>query len=104
MSRFVQVVGAGSSDKVFVDGKYGLDSLAGFVFDTKASGQDTGSTPPLAYYGIEVGTDSIHFSSVADKGTTQVKVMVTSSMSGVYKLIWSDGSNFSFQTILILKK
>jgi hypothetical protein len=234
-STIIAVVGAGSSGKVFVDGKYGLDSLAGFIFDTTASGQDTGSTPPpvtpppvvtpvfsisplaatvvanqavlnwktqneqqIAYYGVEVGTDTIHFTTIAqiaaleqdsaiymytdtatrsgvnfyrlvivngafdssfsnivaiqlagvpvemtvspnpvtggyftvivpailnpskfqlvdmvgnvvqlaqvDKGTTQVKIMVTSSMSGVYKLIWSDGSNFSFQTILILKK
>jgi hypothetical protein len=38
------------------------------------------------------------------KGVTEVRIDLSSFINGVYKLIWSDGANYSFQTILIMKK
>jgi hypothetical protein len=36
-------------------------------------------------------------------GTLQQKIMTTGLQNGVYKIVWSDGNNSSFQTVLILK-
>jgi FG-GAP-like repeat/IPT/TIG domain/Secretion system C-terminal sorting domain/FG-GAP repeat len=36
-------------------------------------------------------------------GTLQQKIMTTGLQNGVYKIVWSDGTNSSFQTVLILK-
>jgi len=38
-----------------------------------------------------------------DKNVQQVNINVAGLMPGVYKLIWSDGTNSSYQSILILK-
>jgi hypothetical protein len=36
-------------------------------------------------------------------GTPQVKIKVVNMNRGMYKIIWSDGSNVSYQTVLILR-
>ncbi|WP_431216311.1 hypothetical protein ACQ86N_17775 [Puia sp. P3] len=36
-------------------------------------------------------------------GTPQVQIKVTNMNRGMYKIVWSDGNNVSYQTVLILK-
>jgi len=119
-SLIYAVVGAGASGNIVVNGPNGMDSLPGFKFiNTRPVIPQTLNPYPNPGHGYTVvavpaTTSASQFELVdmngqvvqkipVSPGTAQVKIVLTNLKNGVYKLVWSDGSNYSYQTVLILK-
>ncbi|HWK03578.1 MAG TPA: T9SS type A sorting domain-containing protein [Puia sp.] len=116
------IVDSGSSGNVFVSGSHGFDSLAGFtyiatpapltqltslsVYPNPANGVLSVAVPKTAVASRFQLTDmmgKIARSVKVEPNVTNVKINIAGLDKGVYKLTWSDGVNYSYQTILILK-
>jgi hypothetical protein len=59
-------------------------------------------TAPSQFQVVDMSGNVLQLVPVA-AGTPQVKIKVMNMNRGMYKITWSDGSNFSYQTVLILK-
>ena len=59
-------------------------------------------TAPSQIQVVDMSGNAVQFMPVA-AGTPQVKIKVMNMNRGMYKIIWSDGNNVSYQTVLILK-
>lgn len=71
-----------------------------------AGGSFTVSVPSIltpSYFQLADMSGNIVQSLQVPAGTLQQKIMTTGLQNGVYKIIWSNGNNSSFQTVLILK-
>ena len=116
------IVDSGSSGPVFVSGSHGFDSLAGFtyiatpglltqltalsVYPNPANGVLFVTVPKTAVASRFQLTDisgKIARSVKVEPHVTNVKINIAGLDKGIYKLTWSDGVNYSYQTILILK-
>ena len=59
-------------------------------------------TAPSQFQVVDMSGNVVQLVPVA-AGTPQVKIKVMNMKRGMYKIICSDGSNVSYQTVLILK-
>ena len=59
-------------------------------------------TAPSQLQVVDISGNVVQLMPVA-AGTPQVKIKVMNMNRGIYKIIWSDGNNVSYQTVLILK-
>jgi len=59
-------------------------------------------TAPSQFQMVDMWGNIVQLVPVA-AGTPQVKIKVMNMNRGMYKLVWSDGNNVSYQTVLILK-
>jgi len=59
-------------------------------------------TAPSQFQVVDMWGNVVQLVPVA-AGTPQVKIKVVNMNRGMYKFVWSDGNNVSYQTVLILK-
>jgi hypothetical protein len=59
-------------------------------------------TAPSQFQVVDMWGNVVQLVPVAT-GTPQVKIKVSNMNRGMYKIVWSDGANVSYQTVLILK-
>jgi hypothetical protein len=77
------------------------------VFPNPANDVFTADVPPTSgnsLFELVSMAGNIVLTAPVNVGVTQVTVYVGTLTRGVYKLIWSDGVNYSFRTVLIMRK